>query len=214
MAQRTYGQMCGIAVALDVLGERWTLLLVRELLIGPQRFNELLAGLPGMGPNLLSERLQSLTGRGVVEAQRVADDKRARLYRLTALGERLREPVLLLGRWGMAMLEPDEHAHTRAEWGVLAVEAMTRGQEVADRDEAYEFHIDDLVFHIAVADGTASVRRGPAQEPTMTAVSCSQTFVKIGGGLISPFEAVAAGELTLGGDREAILRCCKLLGLL
>ncbi|WP_234383234.1 winged helix-turn-helix transcriptional regulator [Streptomyces dysideae] len=214
MAQRTYGQMCGIAAALDVLGERWTLLLVRELLIGPQRFSELLTGLPGMGPNLLSERLQLLTRHGVIEAQQVAEDKRARLYRLTPLGQQLREPVLLLGRWGLTMLEPDEQARTRAEWGLLAVEAMMRGQDVPDRAERYEFHIDDLVFHIAVSDGAASVQRGPAQKPAMTAVSRSQTFIKIGGGILGPFEAVAAGELSLSGDPEAVLRCCRLLGLL
>ena len=109
MSRRTYGQLCGIAAALDILGERWTLLVIRELLLGPQRFNELLANLDGMGPNLLSDRLHSLSDQGVIESIPVPGDQRARSYQLTPLGEQLREPVLLLGRWGMAtMLEPEK----------------------------------------------------------------------------------------------------------
>ncbi|WP_433888417.1 winged helix-turn-helix transcriptional regulator [Streptomyces sp. CA-111067] len=213
MARRTYGQLCGIASALDLLGERWTLLLVRELLAGPQRFGELLANLTGMGPNLLSERLQTLTAAGVLEPVLLTGDKRARQYRLTPLGEELREPLLQLGRWGMARMEPDEQAEARAHWSLLAVEAMMRGRPVGKETESYEFRIDDLTFHLRVADEKAELLTGPAQDPAMVATTDSRTFVTIGGGLVTPFEAVATGALTLTGDPEAVLRCSRLLGL-
>ncbi|WP_225850074.1 winged helix-turn-helix transcriptional regulator [Streptomyces sp. HPF1205] len=214
MARRTYGQLCGIASALDLLGERWTLLLVRELLTGPQRFGELLANLPGVGPNLLSERLQALTADGVVESEPLTDDKRGRRYRLTPLGEELRDPLLQLGRWGMARLEPDRFVEARAHWGLIAVEAMMRGRPVEGPAEAYEFRIDDLVFHVRVADGAATLHRGAAEAPSMVATTDSRTFVTIGGGLVTPFEAVATGRLVLEGDPDAVLRCSRLLGLL
>ena len=88
------------------------------------------------------------------------------------------------------------------------------GRPVPEQDECYQFHIDDLVFHISVAGGTTSVHRGPAGKAAMTAHADSRTFVSIGGGLLTPFEAVAAGRLSLAGDPEAVLRCSKLLGLL
>lgn len=213
MGRRTYGQLCGIASALDVLGERWTLLLVRELLTGPQRFGELLANLPGMGPNLLSERLQTLGAAGVLEPVPIAGDKRARQYRLTPLGEELREPLLQLGRWGMAQMEPDDRAEARAHWSLLAVEAMMRGRPVGKEAETYEFRIDDLVFHVRVADEKAELFDGPADGPAMVATTDSRTFVSIGGGLVTPFEAVATGALNLTGEPDAVLRCSRLLGL-
>lgn len=211
--RRTYGQLCGIAAALDVLGERWTLLLVRELLIGPQRFGELLHNLDGIGPNLLSDRLHTLSEAGVVESWRHDDDKRARSYQLTPLGEQLRDPLLGLGRWGMAVLEPRTQDQTRAHWGLLAVEALVRAHRPEAESETYEFRIDGLVFHIRVENGHASIQRRAADTPAMVASTDSRTFVGIGGGLITPFEAVATGRLTLEGDPGAIMRCSRILGL-
>ncbi|MER5863174.1 helix-turn-helix domain-containing protein [Kitasatospora sp. NPDC002040] len=218
MGRRTYGQLCGIASALDVLGERWTLLVVRELLLGPQRFSELLANLDGIGPNLLTERLRSLAEHGVIEgvatAAATAQDGRARSYRLTELGEQLREPVLQLGHWGMALLDGDENRQARAHWGFLAVQTMVRGNPVPDADEEYEFRIDGLHFHIAVEAGRPTARKGPADRPAMVATSDAHTFVRIGAALITPFEAVTAGRLVLDGDPDAVVRCSRLLGLL
>src|SRR5688572_32363812 len=96
--RRNYGQYCGLASALDVVGERWTLLIIRELLLGPRRYGELLAELPGIGTNLLAERLKSLVEMGVL-TKPVSRDQG---YELTELGRQLREPVLMLARWGMA----------------------------------------------------------------------------------------------------------------
>ncbi|WP_309239820.1 helix-turn-helix domain-containing protein [Actinomadura sp. J1-007] len=99
--RRIYGQYCGLAGALDLVGERWTLLIVRELLVGPCRYNQLQSNLPGIGTNLLAERLRFLTEAGLVR-QRGREGSKVRLYELTEQGEGLREPVLALARWGSA----------------------------------------------------------------------------------------------------------------
>src|SRR4051794_38446488 len=100
MATRTYGQMCSIARALDVLGERWTLLVVRELLLGPKRFKDLLEILPAMGTNRLSDRLKTLQAAGVVTRRALPPPAGAQVYELTEAGQRLRPAIYCLGAWG------------------------------------------------------------------------------------------------------------------
>ncbi|TVT60493.1 helix-turn-helix transcriptional regulator [Amycolatopsis rhizosphaerae] len=212
--KRDYGQFCGLASAMTVIGERWTLLLIRELLIGPARFHELAENLPGIGPNLLSERLRSLTAAGVVEHAPVPGDGRGRLYQLTAVGEDLRGPVLELARWGLQFLtDADAAGATRAAWGFLAVQAMTDRAHVPQVDEEYEFRVDDEVFTIHVADGTVKFHRGPAAHPVIVMNSDSASFVRIGARMISPFDAIVTGAVKIEGDPEAVHRCTRLLQL-
>src|SRR5437867_11882702 len=99
VATKTYGQMCPLARSLDVLGERWTLLVIRELLLGPKRFKHLLAALPAIGSNRLSERLKVLDHAGIVRKSMVPAPAAVAVYELTAEGERLREPLIALGLW-------------------------------------------------------------------------------------------------------------------
>ncbi len=213
MARRDYRQYCGLAAALDVLGERWTLLIVRELLFGPRRYSELLAELPGIGTNLLAERLKFLVGRDVVRHTTGAGNERA--YELTELGEQLREPVLGLARWGLAQLRPPTGDELmRPHWGFLAVQSMMDAARAPAMDEAYEFHVDDAVFHIRVSGGQPSASLGACPgRPTITAHVDSATFLEIGAKLLSPFEALASGRLAIDGDPAAIMRCSVLLGL-
>ncbi|MEU3351568.1 winged helix-turn-helix transcriptional regulator [Streptomyces sp. NPDC037389] len=213
--KRNYGQFCGLAAGLDAVGERWALLIVRELLIGPARFNEILGNLPGLGPNLLSDRLRALAARGVLESAAVPGDGRGRRYRLTARGEQLREPLLALARWGMAFLgEEARGGAVRATWGILAVQAMIHGRPVPGADESYEFRVADETFHIEVADGRAVTRRGPADAPALVVVTDAETFVSIGAGMHTPFEALISGRLRIEGDPAAARRCVEFMGLL
>lgn len=214
MTRRDYRQYCGLASALDVLGERWTLLIVRELLLGPRRYGELLAELPGIGTNLLAERLKFLLERGVLRHASV--DGRDRAYELTELGDQLREPVLGLARWGLAQLgDPlDRDMIMRPHWGFLAVQAMMDAGRAPDVDEAYEFHVDDVVFHIWVREGMPHAFQGSFPGiPVMTAHTDSPTFLEIGAKHLSPFEALASGRLSIDGDPAATMRCSYLLGL-
>jgi DNA-binding HxlR family transcriptional regulator len=213
--RRQYGQLCGLAAALDVIGERWTLLIVRELLISPARFNEVLENLPGMGPNLLSERLRTLTALGVVEHCPVPGDGRGKMYRLTTAGESLRGPVLDLARWGLGFLTAAdaETGVSRASWGFLAVQAMISGRTVPDVEESYEFQVDAEVFHIEIGDGKSVAARGPAADPAIVVTTDAATFVQIGSRMLSPFQAVVTGRLKIDGDADAIVRCTDLIGL-
>jgi DNA-binding HxlR family transcriptional regulator len=212
--KRHYGQFCGLAAGLDIVGERWTLLIIRELLLAPARFSEIAENLPGIGPNLLSDRLRSLNEHGLIEAAPVPGDGRGKQYRLTPLGEQLRDPLLQLARWGMSFLsEKDAGGVSRGSWGFLAVQAMVQGQDVPDVDETYEFRVDEDVFHLRLAGGRATAVRGPATNPAIVVHTDATTFVKIGAELVSPFDALISGALRIDGDAAAAQRCTRLLGL-
>jgi DNA-binding HxlR family transcriptional regulator len=212
--RRHYGQFCGLAAGLDIVGERWTLLIVRELLLAPARFSEIADNLPGIGPNLLSDRLRSLTARGLIEAAPVPGDGRGKQYRLTALGEQLREPLLELARWGMAFLsEKDAGGISRGAWGFLAVQAMIHRQDVPRVEESYEFRVDQDLFHVRLSQGKAIAVRGPAADPAIVVHTDATTFVKIGAELLNPLDALVSGALRIDGDPAAAQRCTRLLGL-
>ncbi|MER7013613.1 helix-turn-helix domain-containing protein [Saccharopolyspora sp. NPDC000359] len=197
-----------------MIGERWTLLVVRELLIGPARFNELLDNLPGMGPNLLTERLRALGESGVVAQQPVPGDGRARRYALTDAGERLRRPVLSLAAWGMQFLgEEDGAGATRASWGFIAVQAMVSPEAVPEVSESYEFHVAGEVFTIAVQDGAVTFGRGPVAGPPLTVECGTDTFIRIGARMLTPFDAIATGAVAITGPPLAARRLTRMLGL-
>ncbi|MEV4060355.1 winged helix-turn-helix transcriptional regulator [Nonomuraea dietziae] len=210
--RRNYGQYCGLASALDVVGERWTLLIVRELLLGPRRYGEFLSELPGIGTNLLAERLKNLVELGVI----AKPESREHGYELTDLGRQLREPVLMLARWGMSFLgAPDDGLEVRPHWGFLAVQAMIDPSLASDVDETYQFHVDDVVFHITVEGRTPRAVEGPyAGQAAVVARTDAKTFVEIGAKRLSPFEALASGRLSLVGETDAVIRSSVLLGLM
>jgi DNA-binding HxlR family transcriptional regulator len=212
--RRTYNQYCGLAAALDILGERWTLLIIRELLIRPRRYRDLLADLPGIGTNLLAERLKFLVDEGLVRQRDIGGGSRRQLYEITGPGEALRPVVLGLARWGMEHVGDlsSEYA-VRPSWAFLAVEAMLDPDGVPGVDEQYEFRVDDEVFHVDVRDGEARALDGPAEHAAMTATTDATTFVDIGGGRLSPLAATVTGKLKLEGEMDVVLRCCELLGL-
>jgi DNA-binding HxlR family transcriptional regulator len=212
--RRTYNQYCGLASALDVLGERWTLLIIRELLMGPRRYIDLLNDLPGLGTNLLAERLKSLVDRGVARQTQVPGGGARLAYELTEMGQQLRPVVLGLARWGMEFVGPYSPGEVvRPHWGFLAVEAMIDRDKLPDFDEAYQFEVDGEVFHIDARAGEARAVKGPAESPAMVATVDAVTFIEIGAGRQTPLAATVTGRLKLDGDIDAVLRCCELLGL-
>src|SRR5262245_29493848 len=106
MTYRSYNQFCALAYALDVVGERWTLLIIRELLAGPRRFKDLLDGLPEISTNLLSERLKCLEHQGILCRRVLPPPAGSAVYALTPLGQALENAVLELGKWGSQFLPP------------------------------------------------------------------------------------------------------------
>ena len=202
MTTRKYGQLCPVARALDVVGDRWNLLLVRELLLGPKRFKELLAALPAMGPNRLTDRLTDLEADGIVARRTLPPPGDVPVYELTSFGERLRPVVLSLAAFGAnlpvdhsidpATARPDLYALALAETSPAAMRAGRRG--------TYEMHIGPHVFHLRVEDGAVSVRSGPSATPADLTVSCTlDTFNSLVSGAITPAQAVRADHLLAAG---------------
>lgn len=211
--RRTYDQQCGLAFALDIVGERWTLLIVRELLARPRRYRDLLDALPGIGTNLLADRLAMLTEAGVIRP--LDAGRRTGGYALTELGMKLREPVLALARFGLAAHR--EHRGGRASvtrpwWAALAIEAMVDPERVK-ADETYEFDVAGEVFHVTAADGRVSIGHGPATDPVLRISTDEHTFFDLGAGVLDPIEAVVSGAVTTSGSASAVPRCLYLLGL-
>lgn len=214
MAGRTYGQFEGLARGLDLVGERWTLLIVRELLLGPKRYKDLLDGLPGIGTNLLAARLKMLKEHGLVEVKTLPPPAGSAVYALTERGRKLEEPLIALARWGMQFMEePGESEVLRPGWGVLAMRATFQPEAARGVRETYELRIGADVFHIEVDDGTMEARQGAASRPDLILETDLETFLAIGAHQLSPIEAVVSGRARVEGDLEAGLRVVEILGL-
>ncbi|GAA2011977.1 hypothetical protein GCM10009839_02820 [Catenulispora yoronensis] len=209
--KRTYANPCGVARGLDVIGERWALLVVRDLLLGPKRFNDLLAGLPGVSPNVLSQRLRELVDQGVVRKRDLGAPTRVRLYELSEWGAEL-EPLLLeLGRWGSrAPAEPQ---------GLLGIDSLILGVK-AGFDPArsvalegvYELDIDDDTYVAKVADGRIEVARVAAAGPVDAAFAADlATMRAVCEGVITVAEAVESGAARSTGTTDAQQRLADLL---
>src|SRR5919106_6337398 len=130
--RRTYGDRCGIARALDQVGERWALLVVRELLLGPKRFTDLRAGLPHVSPDVLAQRLRELERDGVVRRRKLAPPAASRVYELTDRGREL-EPVLLaLGEWGSAAPVPPGSPRLGVDSTIIALRTLFDARAAGD----------------------------------------------------------------------------------
>src|SRR6188768_1690946 len=126
--RKSYRQFCGVARALDRIGERWTLLVVRNLLLGPRRYSDLLAETPGITTNLLAKRLRELCAAGIVERRRTSAPLRAEVYALTPEGETLEPVIMELGRWGGRFLDRPRAGDTvNIGWGLLSMKRRYRG---------------------------------------------------------------------------------------
>ena len=204
---RSYGDQCGVARSLDVIGERWALLIVRELLLGPKRFNDLLAGLDGASPNVISQRLRELTGSGVVRQRDLGPPARVRVYELTDWGRELEPVVLHLGQWGTHAPLPEG-----ARWGLdsllLALQATADPLVVNGR---YELRVGADVFTVDGTSGSVRVRRGTADRPDAALTTDADTLHAVVLGKRSIAETAESGDLRLDGDSQAI---SGLVGLL
>jgi DNA-binding HxlR family transcriptional regulator len=152
---RRYGDPCGIARALDVVGERWALLIVRELLFGPKRFTDLRAGLAGASPNVLSQRLRELEGGGVVQRRRAG----GALYELTDWGRQLHPILLQLGRWG-ARSPARPTGALSVDALMVALEATFVPDSAATLRASYELRLGEERFSVEVDRGTIAIARG------------------------------------------------------
>jgi DNA-binding HxlR family transcriptional regulator len=205
--KRSYGDQCGVARSLDVIGERWALLIVRELLLGPKRFNDLLAGLAGASPNVISQRLRELTGNGVIRHRDLGPPARVRVYELTDWGRELEPVVLHLGQWGTRAPLPEG-----AGWGLdsllLALQATADPAVVNGR---FELRVGTEVFTVDGTSGSVRVRRGTADRPDATLTTDADTLHAVALGKRPIADTVDSGDLRLDGDPQAISGLASLL---
>ena len=150
--KRSYGEACRFAHALDLVGERWALLVVRELLLGPKRFTDLRNGLPNASTNILAERLRELEEGGVVRKRRLPPPAAASVYELTEWGRELEPIVTRLGAWGARSPFPPETQEIGADSIVLALRSLFDPEAVGETGTTYEIRLgEDDVFHVVVA---------------------------------------------------------------
>ncbi|MFL5903529.1 MAG: winged helix-turn-helix transcriptional regulator [Solirubrobacteraceae bacterium] len=196
--KRTYGDRCGIARALDVVGDRWALLVIRELLLGPKRFTDLRIGLPHVTPDVLSQRLRELEADGVVRRAMLPPPAGAQVYELTDRGRALEPVILELGRWGsVAPFPAIEEAGIGVDALVVALKTLYRP---GGADAHIELRLDGQRFDARIAGGTFEVARGAADTRDATIAADAGLLASV---LWHDGDAAA---LVIEGDKRAAKR--------
>ncbi len=204
---RRYDDPCGIARALDVVGERWALLVVRELVFGPKRFVQLREGLHGVSPNVLSQRLRDLEEAGVVRRGVLDPPAGVAVYELTARGQAL-EPVLLeLGRWGA---QQPATASGELSTSALLVALKTVFHPAAEVQATLALRVDGEWFRVTVAGDSIDIARGRSERPAVTVDTDAETLRSVAFGREPISDAERDGRLTLDGDRPLAERFVRM----
>lgn len=164
MSKRSYRQNCALAHASDLIGERWSLLLIRDLLVGPRRFNELNQSLRGMGTNLLASRLKELGAASIIERRPLGEGSHA--YALTERGLALEPAILALVRWGLRYgLEGQAGFHHRNEWDLVALKALFQPKLSGRLSVRIQFKTDGFAGWMAIDEQQTSIGLGDAEKP-------------------------------------------------
>lgn len=190
VTKRAYGQFCGFARAMEIVGERWAMLVIRDLLVGPKRFGELQRGLPKIPTNILTTRLKELEAAGIVRRRASSQPGGGVLYELTERGQQLEEPVLAIGRWGAKLLDaprPDEIVTNDSM--IMALRTTFKPQAAKGVHASYELRMGPVVIHAQIDDGKIVAGAGPLPD--------ADCIIEAGPKL----RAVMAGEIT---PREAL----------
>ena len=207
---RSYDDGCAAAHALDLVGERWALLVVRELLLGPKRFTDLRAGLPGASPNVLAQRLRELEGAGVVVRRKLPPPAASRVYELTDWGKDLEPVIIRLGRWGVRSPSKPRDAEIGVDSLILSFRTMFDPRAAEGIEASYELRLGEDRFRAEVADGRFEVERGSAEEPDAIMESDPGTLAALVYEGRPLEEALRLGEIEIEGDRSAVERFLSL----
>jgi DNA-binding HxlR family transcriptional regulator len=210
--KRTYGELCGIARALDVVGERWALLVVRELILGPKRFTDLRTGLPHIAPDVLAQRLRELERAGVLRRRTLPPPAGSRVYELTERGREL-EPVLIaLGRWGALAPVPPGDPRLGVDSTIIALRTLFDAAGAGDLDGSFELRLGDQAFRARVAAGRLELERGEGDADAVIASDPATLAAVLWQGR-SLADAERSGDAAVEGDRKAAARFVKLFPL-
>jgi DNA-binding HxlR family transcriptional regulator len=211
---RKFDQYCPVAHALSLVGERWSLLIVRELLHGPKRYTDLTNGLPGIGTNILAARLKELEGCGIVQKRTLPPPAASTVYELTEYGAELREALYALARWGARTIGPpgpDDELY--AEWGVNALPALFVPEAARGLTETYSLVVEGDAFTARVVNGALEPSMGVAEDADVVVETGMETFFALAAGELAPKDAAKSGRAHVQGDLEALERCFQVLSL-
>ncbi|MDQ6931341.1 MAG: winged helix-turn-helix transcriptional regulator [Candidatus Eremiobacteraeota bacterium] len=201
---RSYGDPCGLARALDIVGERWSLLIVRELLLGPKRFTDLRSGMPSASPNVLAQRLRELEAAEVVAHRKLPPPAGASVYELTPRGRNLEQALLHLSRWGSAT-PAIRDAGLSNDALMLALKTMFDPERAAGVRITVGLHLGEDAFRVRVADRRIDVERGAGSaDADIKTDSGAMRSLVFGRGTIA--EAARRGEIALTGKKTALTR--------
>jgi DNA-binding HxlR family transcriptional regulator/putative sterol carrier protein len=196
-----FDQYCPIAHALSQVGERWSLLVVRELLNGPKRYTDLAHGLPGIGTNILASRLRDLEEVGVIQKRKLPPPTPVTVYELTEYGKGLNEALYALARWGARTLGPPKAGDDLApDWGINALPALFNPAAARGLTMTYELRVDDDAFTARITDGTLEAAVGAADHADLIVETDMPTFYGLATGELEPTEALQSGCARVEGD--------------
>jgi DNA-binding HxlR family transcriptional regulator len=207
MVRRSYGQICGLSRALEIVGERWALLIIRDLLFGPKRFTDLREGLRRIPTNVLSARLKELEQAGVLQRRILPRPATAVVYELTDYGRELDDVLLALGRWGAQSMGPPEadDVYTSESLMMAMRGSYQRSESGHDpRDSVnYEVRVTGVVISVTVQDGQLGVAAGPQPDPDLV-IEAYDALPALLLGRVSPSEAIENGIIRVTGDPELL----------
>ena len=212
-AGRTYDDGCAAAHALDLVGERWALLVVRELLLGPKRFTDLRTGLPNASPNVLAQRLRGLEAAGIVRRGELPPPAASKIYELTEWGRDLEPVIIALGKWGVRSPSKPPDAELGADSLILSFRTMFDPERAAGFDATYEFRLGEHRFRAEVAEGRLEIERGTAEAPDATVEAEAGTLAALVYDDLELDDALSCGDLRIEGSKEAVERFLTLFPL-
>jgi DNA-binding HxlR family transcriptional regulator len=206
MKIRSYGKVCGLAHALELVGERWALVLVSDLIRGPKRFSDLQRGQPRIPSNVLSARLKELEEAGIVRRRALPRPATGVGYELTEYGRDLEDIVLRLGLWGArSMPEPRPEDIATADTLILALRSTFRSEAARDLHAGYELRFGELVVNARVDDGELEVDEGPLPDADLV-LAPGESLHPLLTGTLGPDEAIGSGRVRIEGKPELLER--------
>jgi DNA-binding HxlR family transcriptional regulator len=211
---KPFEQYCPVAHALGLVGDRWSLLIVRDLLHGARRYTDLLAGLPGIGTNILAARLRGLEEAGIVTKRRLPPPAASTVYELTGYGAELREVFFALARWGARSLGPPGAAdELYPEWGLNAAAALFSPEAARGVTDTYVLKIAGDAFTVRVDDGRMQAELGETEGADVVIETDMSGFFDLASGEVTPRMALKRGFVKIEGDRAAFERSFRVLTL-
>ena len=211
MAEHSYHQYCPVAHALDLVGDRWSLLIIRDLLVGPKRFVDLQTGLPGLGTNILTTRLKGLEQSGIIYRHFLPPPAASMVYELTEYGSQLEEPLSALARWGGQSLGPlTSEQVIKPDAVMMALHGLFRRVAREHESAIYEIQCEDErfheAFHVQVNGSHVEVTRGGISSPDIGMRLAVETLYALSSQRMSLQEAVTNKLVSLQGEPQQIIR--------